>query len=242
MARRLFFVPEVHSGKAELHGDDAKHLTRVLRVECGQVYHLSDNHSLYLAEVTAAHKGLVEFHILEKHAAAPPRVAVTLYAALIKFDAFEWMLEKATELGVGGIVPVLAARSEHGLERAAQKRIERWRKILLESSQQCRRPLLPEISEPMPFREALASGAELRLFCDEDGGTPILDAVRALPASVALLIGPEGGWTPEERAAAASWTRVTLGEHVLRAETAALAALAVLSARVSNLTHTVERA
>lgn len=232
MARRLFFVPEVRNGAAELLGDDAKHLTRVLRVEPGQTYQISDNHSLYLAEVAEAHKERVRFRILERQPAQRLQAEITLCAALIKFDHFEWMIEKATELGVSRIVPVDAARSEKGLERAAVKRLERWRKIVLESSQQSRRAFLPVVEQPVSFAEALRIQAEIRLFADEEGGEPVGRVVPPGAHSVAILIGPEGGWTAEERTLATEWKRVTLGSHVLRAETAAIAALAVI---VNNL-------
>src|SRR6202046_4056248 len=151
--RRRFFVDEVRSGRAEISGDDARHLTRVLRVEPGQRYEISDNRHVYLAEVDTARKEHVTFRTLEKLAEPAPAVRMILCAALIKFDHFEWMIEKATELGVSEIVPVETIRSERGLERAAWKRIERWRRIALESSQQSRRAYLPEVSEPKSLRD-----------------------------------------------------------------------------------------
>jgi len=233
--RRRFFVDEVRSGRAEISGDDARHLTRVLRVEAGQRYEISDNRNVYLAEVETARKEHVSFRTIEKLAAPAPTVRLVLCAALIKFDHFDWMIEKATELGVSGIVPVETIRSERGLERAAHKRVERWRRIALEASQQSRRAILPEVSEPEPLRVTLMREATHRFALDENPATRPLNA--ALPAvrdpqdSVALLIGPEGGWTEEERAqfTAASWTPVSLGPLVLRAETAALAALAIVN-------------
>lgn len=232
MARRLFFVPEVHSGFAELRGDDAKHLTRVLRVERGETYRISDNRGLYLAEVEAAHKEWVSFRVVEKLTMPEPKAEITLCAALIKFDHFEWMIEKSTELGVARIVPVIAARSEKGLGRAAEKRIERWRRIALEASQQSRRPRLPEMAPAMTFAEALLTPSQARLFADEEGGVPLLEALAPGVTAAAILIGPEGGWTPPERDAAAGWTRVTLGPHILRAETAAIAALSAIGMRL----------
>jgi 16S rRNA (uracil1498-N3)-methyltransferase len=233
--RRRFFVDQVRSGRAEISGDDARHLTRVLRVEAGQRYEISDNHSVYLAEIETARKEHVSFRTLEKLAAPAPTVRLVLCAALIKFDHFEWMIEKATELGVSEIVPVETIRSERGLERAAHKRVERWRRIALEASQQARRAFLPEVGEPEPLRDALARQSDYKFALDENPSVRPLNA--ALPATrdshqtVALLIGPEGGWTDEERAqfTAAAWTPVSLGPLVLRAETAALAALAIVS-------------
>jgi 16S rRNA (uracil1498-N3)-methyltransferase len=162
-------------------------------------------------------------------------VRLILCAALIKFDHFEWMIEKATELGVSEIVPVETIRSERGLERAAHKRVERWRRIALEASQQSRRAFLPEVSEPEPLRDALTREATYKFALDENPTARVLNA--ALPAtrdpgdSVVMLIGPEGGWTDEERAqfTAAAWAPVSLGPLILRAETAALAALAIIN-------------
>jgi 16S rRNA (uracil1498-N3)-methyltransferase len=233
--RRRFFVDEVHSGLAHIQGEAAKHLTNVLRVEVGQRFEISDNRSVYLAEIESARKNDVVFRTIEKLPAEAPRVRVSLYAALVKFDRFEWMIEKATELGVAEIVPVIATRSERGLDRAAAKRLERWRRIALEASQQSRRARLPEVRGAVPLTKA-AADAPYRYVLDEvPGGAPLLAALpaaRAREDSVAVLVGPEGGWTDAERAhlTAAGWRRVTLGPLILRAETAALAALAVVHA------------
>src|SRR5271170_6116320 len=175
--RRRFFVDQVRNGHAEINGEDAKHLTRVLRVAAGQRYEISDNHSVYLAEIETSRKEHVVFRTLEKLPAQEITPTVVLCAALIKFDHFEWMIEKATELGVARIVPVAAARSEHGLERAAHKRVERWRRIALEASQQSRRAHLPEVDEPVSFREALATPAVRRYVFDEDPTAPPLPSV-----------------------------------------------------------------
>jgi 16S rRNA (uracil1498-N3)-methyltransferase len=230
MARRLFFVDEVHSGQAEIRGEEARHLTRVLRVEEGQKYEISDNGSLYLALIETARKEHVVFRVLEKLATPPPGLEITLLASLIKFDHFEWILEKATELGVTAIIPVEAERSEKGLDRGAEKRMERWRRIVLESCQQCRRHRQPVLQPPLRFAAATQVEAESRFFFEENPGAAPFLSVISKTESVALLVGPEGGWTTHERerAGAAGWTSVSLGRNVLRAETATIAALAVL--------------
>src|SRR5271155_898632 len=178
--RRRFFVDEVRSGRAEISGDDARHLTRVLRVGAGQRYEISDNRNVYLAEIESARKEHGAFRTLENLAAPAPTVRLVLCAALIKFDRFEWMIEKATELGVAEIVPVETARSERGLERAAHKRVERWRRIALEASQQSRRAFLPDVSEPESLRETLACEATYKFALDENPAAPPLNT--ALPA------------------------------------------------------------
>jgi len=233
--RRRFFVDEVRNGQALIEGEEARHLTRVLRVEAGQRYEISDNRNVYLAEIGTAHKEKVVFQTLEKLPAPEPTARFELYAALIKLDRFEWIVEKATELGVTEIIPVEATRSERGLEKAAGKRLERWRRIATEASQQSRRTYLPEIAEPIALNHAIARTASYRYALDEALGTvPLfqaLPAVRAVHDTVSILTGPEGGWTEEERASFASvgWTPVSMGPLILRAETAVIAALAVVT-------------
>jgi 16S rRNA (uracil1498-N3)-methyltransferase len=234
MARRRFFVDGVRGGLAVLAGDDARHLRQVLRAEPGQRYELSDNRGVYLAEIEAVRKDEVSFRVVEELTPEESPLRLTLLVALIKFDRFEWAIEKVTELGVEAVIPVRAERSEKGLDRAAAKRLERWRKIARESSQQARRARLPEIAAPVPLQAALETGAGCRLFLDEAGGRPLLSALpahRAQGDRVLLAVGPEGGWTEAERQLAAGhgWTRVSLGPSILRAETAALAAVAVLA-------------
>jgi len=233
--RRRFFVDAVRNGQAAIEGEDARHLTRVLRAAPGQRYEISDNANVYLAEVESARKERVAFRVIEKLETREAGARVILCAALIKFDRFEWIVEKATELGVSEIVPVETARSERGLERAAHKRLERWRRIALEASQQSRRARLPEVREPTSFHSALAQPASCRIALDEEEDSALI--VAALPRelapedSIALLTGPEGGWTDRERAALveAGWRRVWLGPLILRAETAAIAAVAIAS-------------
>jgi 16S rRNA (uracil1498-N3)-methyltransferase len=231
MARRRFFVSEVRRGMAELSGADAEHLVRVLRAEAGQVYELSDNRDAYLAQIETARKSLVVFRVLEKLPAVDAGVQLTLAPALFKFDRFEWLIEKATELGVDTIQPWEAVRSERGLMQAAGKRIERWRRIALEASQQARRVHLPVIEPVMPFSEVLRVEADLKLLLDEDSSAqPIGRALSGVARHVTLLSGPEGGWTAEEKEAAlaAGWQACSLGSTILRAETAGMAGLAIV--------------
>jgi 16S rRNA (uracil1498-N3)-methyltransferase len=237
MARRLFFVPDVRRDEAELTGDAAQHLVRVLRVEAGQQFEISDNRHRYLATVTTARKSSVVFQVTERLPDAPPVPDVALLASLFKFDHFEWLLEKAAELNVARIVPVIAERSERGLEQAAPKRKERWERILLEASQQCRRATLPVLADPVKLKEALQTEASHRILLDEmRQGPPLAGLKLQASDSVALLLGPEGGWADREREAAleGGWSPRSLGPNVLRAETAGMAALATISQLVTS--------
>lgn len=236
MARRRFFVSEVRRGSAELTDSDAEHLVRVLRVEPGQVFELSDNRSVYLAEVESARKSSVVFRILEELLPPPASVHLTLLAALIKFERFEWLLEKATELGVSVVQPVESVRTERGLAEGSRKRSARWERILREASEQSRRAHLPELRQVIRFNETANVNEGVRVFLDEDPtARPILDvipSVRTPDDRVQLLVGPEGGWTNEERQQAmeSGWSACSFAGNVLRAETAAIAALAIVQA------------
>jgi 16S rRNA (uracil1498-N3)-methyltransferase len=235
MARRRFFVDAVQSGRARITGPDAHHLARVLRVEPGQQFEISDNQTVYLAEVESARKDLVSFAIVERIEAALPVVRTALLASLIKFEHFEWMIEKATELGVERVIPVEAERSEKGLAAAAQKRSARWNRIAREASEQSRRVRLPLIALAVSLTGALQDESDYRYVLEEADAPPILSVVPAAlrpEDRVALLAGPEGGWTDRERAeiAAAGWAAVSLGSQILRAETAAIAGLSTINA------------
>jgi 16S rRNA (uracil1498-N3)-methyltransferase len=227
MARRRFFVPEVRRGLAELTGRDAEHLVRVLRAEAGQRYEISDNRDVYLAEITSARKSAVSFEVIEKLPAQAEIAPAILVVALIKFDRFEWLVEKATELGVAEIRPFEAVRTERGLRQAAEKRMERWERIAFEASQQARRAHLPKLIPVSSATEAFAAHAQDKVMLDEDSGAP---PIRAAGGGAALLVGPEGGWTDEERRQAldAGWRACSLGPTILRTETAAVAGLAIV--------------
>jgi len=223
----------VRGGVAELAGDGARHLTRVLRVEPGQRYEISDGRAAWLAEITEARGPRVVFRVIEPVETQELAVRITLCAALIKFDRLEWMIEKATELGVESIQPVEAARSEKGLFLASAKRAERWVRIAREAAEQSRRLRAPEILPAVRLEACLAAGGDARFRLEEDTAPTLARLLAQAPpaaSEVRLLVGPEGGWTGEEREAAAraGWLPVSLGPRVLRAETAAIAAVAVV--------------
>jgi 16S rRNA (uracil1498-N3)-methyltransferase len=234
--RRRFFVDQFSGGAATLEGPAAHHLARVLRAEPGQLYELSDGRLLFLARIESVGRDSVDFTVVEPLAARVPRLDATLLIAVVKFDRFEWALEKATELGARAIVPLRAARSEKTLVAAAPKRATRWQKILFESAQQARCLRPPELRSLAPPREAFsADQGTIRVLLSEQPGASTLKAVldakavqsAASAVKISLAIGPEGGWTDDEFAAAqaAQFTPASLGDNILRTETAVVAGL-----------------
>ena len=238
--RRRFFVEHFDARTAALRGDAAEHLGRVLRAEAGQLYELSDGARVWLARIervalTKRGESRIDFVLVEPIDAREPSPRIALLISIVKFDRFEWCLEKATELGVAQIVPLAAERSEKALIAAALKRLDRWQKILRESAQQSRQLRPPEIVEPQhPGRAfALAAGKANIILSERVGAQPLqLTATKigAAKSVVSLAIGPEGGWTDEEftAARAAGFAEASLGESILRTETAVIAALSVL--------------
>ena len=208
------------------------HLARVLRAQPGQVFDVVADGFLHRAEVLSVSEGAVVFTLyeeLEADAALP----VHLLMAVFKFDHMEWGIEKATELGVARITPVIARRTEKHLALAAAKRVERWRRIVLEAAKQSRRTDVPMMDEPVMLKAALSAvTAETKLLLAETEQENALSKALESVRDVALAIGPEGGWTQEEMVlfSESGWKPVTLGPRILRAETAAIAGLAVCAA------------
>jgi 16S rRNA (uracil1498-N3)-methyltransferase len=216
-----------------MEGEAAHHLGRVLRAQAGQLYELSDGERVWLGRIESVGRDRVQFALVEELPVVQPSLDITLLLAVVKFDAFEWAIEKATELGVSTIVPLAAERSEKAL-LAAAKRADRWKKILLEASQQSRRvrvPVLDGLSKP---DSAFASRQDAlgMLFSERTTASPlrkVLQGQRAVRAT--LAIGPEGGWTDAEFAAAqrCGFLEASLGGRILRTETAVVTALAALN-------------
>lgn len=234
--RRRFFVERFDATSATLRGEAAHHLGRVLRAAPGQLYELSDGSSVWLARIERVGRALVEFSLVEPLPARESRLRITLLLSVVKFDRFEWCLEKATELGADEIIPLAAERSERALVAAAARRSARWEKILLESAQQSRRLRPPRLRPTVRPREIFpVAGAQhaALVILSERPEAPLLRTVLAgvRGTSAALAIGPEGGWTDEELSAsrAAGFLEASLGSYVLRTETAVIAALAILN-------------
>jgi 16S rRNA (uracil1498-N3)-methyltransferase len=271
-----------HPTTAALTGDQAHHLAHVLRATPGQVFDVVANGFLHRAEITAVSDKEVRF-LLHEEIEAASALPLHLLLAVFKFDHFEWAIEKATELGVARITPIVARRTEKHLAQAAAKRVERWRRIALEAAKQSRRTDIPEIADPATLKLALeAESSPVRILLSEtEQGTTLSAALTAAllslpdqtfplllssrseaegsaflaPANedrvphpsqphregwnedlkLALAIGPEGGWTTEEMSLFTHhhWQHVTLGPRILRAETAAIAAIAIVSSHLT---------
>ena len=231
-----------HPTHAALTGEQALHLTRVLRAQPGQIYDVVANGFLHRAEITAVTDAEVSFTLLEE-LESDGALPIHLLLAVFKYDHFEWAVEKTTELGVARITPILARRTEKHLVQSASKRAERWRRIALEAAKQSRRTDVPEIAEPMKLGAALkAEPASLRILLSEVEQSVSLASALAqsnqrptiTDRQLAIAIGPEGGWTLEEMSLFTQhqWAHATLGPRILRAETAAIAALAICGAHL----------
>jgi 16S rRNA (uracil1498-N3)-methyltransferase len=244
MTRRRWIAERWDEATASVSGAQAEHLIRVLRVEEGvEADVVAGGHVFHAAVAGFSDEGggataEVRFNLLAE-VEAEPSMPVTLVMSIFKFDHMEWAIEKATELGVAAIVPVIARRTDKHLAQAAMKRVERWRRIVHEASQQSRRSDVPAVADPMKLMDRVKTAstvqrvvlaeqeraATLRGFLEE----AIAKAGAEMP-ELEIVIGPEGGWAPEEAVLfdANGWRAVSLGPRILRAETAAIAALAVV--------------
>ncbi len=237
MTRRRWIADTWDSTRttASLTGEQAEHLARVLRAQPGQIFDIVADGFLHRAEISTVREDEVIFLLHEEHE-AEAALPVRLLLAVFKFDHLEWGIEKATELGAARISPVIARRTEKHLAQAAGKRVERWRRIVRESAQQSRRTDVPVVDDPATLKQVLQGVDEpvKILLAETEEENTLRTTLEAAPAnaSVVLAIGPEGGWAAEEMQMFRDngWKHVTLGPRILRAETAAIAALAVTSA------------
>jgi 16S rRNA (uracil1498-N3)-methyltransferase len=234
MTRRRWIADRVEGDQAWLLGPNANHLFRVLRVKVGQAFEVAAEGVPRSATVVSASHDQVEFHlgaVIESEALPQ----ITVYLSIFKFDRMEWALEKLTELGVTGISPVIAQRTEKHLAKAASARVERWRKIAREASQQSRRIAPPQIADPVALKQAIAEIHGSRIVLAEtEEYLSLKNALSKCQPPLAMAFGPEGGWseTELELFAASGWKSASLGNTILRAETAAIAAVAVAAAEL----------
>ena len=237
MARFFVDPAAIADGFVTLEGGDAHHAATVLRLQPGAAVTVLDGRGRVLATlVEAVEKKRLTLRVTGEAQATAPPVPVTLYQALPKGDKLELVIQKATELGVARIVPVAAARSIMKVEPAkADAKRARWTAIAREAAEQSERATVPAIEAPVPLAAlAFAPGCAAFVLAEREDGLTLPRALPAAPpAGLALLVGPEGGWTPEELAALAAKgaTAVSLGPRILRTETAGLAALAMVMAR-----------
>jgi 16S rRNA (uracil1498-N3)-methyltransferase len=232
MTRRRWIADEVSGAHAVLTGAHANHLARVLRARVGQEFDITTGNEVRRGRVTSVAPDRVEFELGDE-VPAPVVVRVTVALSIFKFDRMEWAIEKCTELGASRIVPVIARRTEAHLAAAAAKRVDRWRRIALQAAEQSRRISPPEISDPLELKDAAGLPASLRIVLSEsEAGVMLKDVFQSHSSdgAVILALGPEGGWTDEELTLfhEAGWISASLGNTILRAETAAIASLAVV--------------
>jgi len=240
MTRRRWIADTWDEATASLEGDQANHLIRVLRAQPGMEFDIVAGGRVWHGVIAGISGDTVRFNLVAE-VEADPALPVTLLLSIYKFDRMEWAIEKATELGVAAIVPMNARRSERHLAQAAASRVQRWRRVALEAAQQARRADVPRIVDPEPLKTAIRREAQaVRLvLAEQERSTTLhhavseaLDVAGDATPPIRLAIGPEGGWTGEEEALfdAENWKPVSLGPRILRAETAAITAMAVVAA------------
>lgn len=228
MTRRRWIADEASGNRAALLGEHARHLAQVLRAHVGQEFEVSIEGQVRSGKISSISPHRVEFELGE-NVFVPEPFPITVAISVFKFDRMEWAIEKCTELGVERIVPLIAARTEAHLAAAAAKRVERWRRIAHQASEQSRRVSPPRVDDPVKLKE---------FILNERDGTRVLlsevenDSLRQVITSArsfTLAFGPEGGWKEQEFAAftEAGWKSASLGPTILRAETAIIAAVAI---------------
>jgi len=243
MSRRRFFVPAdaVQNGIASLPPDQAHHLRDVLRLGSGEIVEIFDGagHG-YVGEVEIR-DSRVSVRNLQIVSVEAPKARLILAAALIRSAKFEWILQKATELGADEIIPLKTRFSEIDIPPGKiTPRLERWDRIVREATKQCRRLTAPRVHVPRAFPDFLASeefsSFPKYLFYEKASEPWRLDS-DGLPHGVVLCIGPEGGWDNGEieRARDAGYRVSSLGPWTLRAETAAIAALSIVQHQLNLL-------
>ncbi|MGA8110507.1 MAG: 16S rRNA (uracil(1498)-N(3))-methyltransferase [Acidobacteriaceae bacterium] len=240
MTRRRWIADTWDEATASIAGEQAGHLIRVLRAQPGMEFDIVAGGRVWHGVIAGITGDAVRFNLIVE-VQADPALPVTLLLSVFKFDRMEWAIEKVTELGAQRIVPVIARRSEKHLAQSAASRVERWRRVAREASQQARRSDVLQIDDPEPLKTAVRRepNAVRLVLAEQERSTTLRHALQeALAAAgdsapaIRLAIGPEGGWTGEEEALfdAESWRPVSLGPRILRAETAAMSALAVTAA------------
>ncbi len=255
MSRVLISPDAVHDRLVTIRDRETlHHLRRVLRVKAGDRLECVDGRGrIYQGAIAQCSPQQIVIDVTRQAEEPPPPLRMTLAQALIKPDHFEWAIQKATELGVTRIVPLVTSRTTVRIEKTGTRyrnsvavpgtKIARWRRIAAAATAQCGRARIPDVERPQPFAQALErlSDGERLLLTAGEGGTPIADAIRRLTrdAEVAVFIGPEGDFSPEEVALARrrGLEPVRLGRTILRAETAAVVTLSILQHAVGEFSR-----
>jgi 16S rRNA (uracil1498-N3)-methyltransferase len=230
--------PAVHEPVA-LSRQESDHVMKVLRMKPGDALELIAAERLYGGEIESVAEGMARVRIVRELPSPEPAARVTLAQGLPKADKLEWIVQKATELGVYRIQPVEMARSVARIAEKDEKKRERLQRIALEAAKQAGRAHVPRVLPAVRFQDALKGFEGAVYVAWEEADAPRLsEAVAAgRPPEITLVIGPEGGITAEEiaRLSAIGAKPVTLGRRILRAETAGLCALAVVMAALGEM-------
>lgn len=226
MALRRVFVDRVAGGTATVRGPAAKHLAAAARLRPGESVEVSDQLCAYRATTESCSPDEVRFRVDEPLPDPVPVPRLVAALSIIRFNRFEWAVEKLTELGVHSIRPLIADRSDPKLVASAPKRVARWRRIGFEAAQQARRLAAPRVDHPVAFEQLVERPDSICLLADPDGD-PLPQVYGG--GGVTILVGPEGGWTDRERglAGANGCKFAGLSGTILRTETAAVAAAAI---------------
>ncbi len=236
-----FFVAPFGGDTAILTGQEAHHIARVLRMRMGEELTLCDGAGTdYSCRILSVSDGEVRAEVLYRRpTASEPTTAVTLYQGLPKSEKMELIVQKCVEIGVTRVVPVSMARSIVKLNAAeGAKKVARWQKIAASAAEQSGRGIVPEVAEPLSFKQLLqAVEYENTVTFYEGGGAPLSELVRADTRQISLVIGPEGGFEEKEieHLKAVGAHVATLGPRILRCETAPLVALSVVMQLTENM-------
>ncbi len=225
-----FFISKdnIINGEAIITGSDSRHLAMVRRVMKGdEILLRSDDGRGYVARIIDVTHESIRTSIISESVAGIALPDITLYMALLKGGNFEFVIQKAVEVGVSRIIPVVTERTVPDPERMNSRKIERWNKIASEACKQCLRSTQVYVEEPLSLREALTDSEEkLKIICHPGADNQIKEILNSSPdrVGVSLLIGPEGGFSEMEilKAADAGWSAANFGATHLRAETAAI--------------------
>jgi 16S rRNA (uracil1498-N3)-methyltransferase len=235
-------VPLASGQRLAIEGTAANHITRVLRLRAGDgVTVFNGNGAEFSASIEAFRKDSVVVAVKEQRAAdRESPVSITLAQGISRGDRMDWIIQKATELAVSRIVPVLTERSVVRLDaKQAQKKVQHWRGIAIAACEQCGRNRVPEIALPSSLFEFVAStsGSDAMRLLLSPAATTSVNGVTAESSGFTVLIGPEGGLTETEQEAAlrSGFKSMRMGPRILRTETAAIAALSLLQHRFGDL-------